>query len=308
MQKKIALIFVTLSALFWGTNFNIGKTLIEQISPLTAAALRFSFASLLMMPFIVCFESRSNIMQAIKRNAWVYLFLGVIGVAGFNGLLFIGLKHTTAINGSLIMASNPLVTLLLSRIFLKNSMSITQGIGLLLSLLGVLTVITQGSLTVLLHLNIASGDWLIMGANLCWATYGVVGRRYLKDSKPLITTAATMFIGSMTLIIMARHDLNLSQSLHQTPFVYISLLYMTLFGTVLAYLFWNYGIAHLGAENTSVFFNLVPVVTVAISALLGQAITSVQLVGGLIVISGVLLSTQVISFNRLHQKLKLNFT
>jgi drug/metabolite transporter (DMT)-like permease len=54
MQKKIALIFVTLSALFWGTNFNIGKTLIEQISPLTAAALRFSFASLLMMPFIVC--------------------------------------------------------------------------------------------------------------------------------------------------------------------------------------------------------------------------------------------------------------
>ena len=304
MQKKIALLFVTLSAIFWGTNFNIGKTVIEQISPLTAAAIRFSLASLFILPMMLCFESKAIIKETIKRNAWAYLVMGVIGVAGFNGLLFIGLKHTTAINGSLIMASNPLVTLLLSGLFLKNSINITQRIGLLLSLVGVITVITQGSWDVLLHLKIASGDWCIMAANICWAAYGVFSKRYLNNSKPIITTAATMFVGAITLMLLASHDMNLSQLLDQARPVYISLLYMSLFGSVLAYLFWNYGITHLGAENTSIFFNLVPVVTVIVAALFGESITSVQIIGGLIVISGVLLSTNILSLRGLNQIFK----
>ena len=304
MKKKIALILVTLSAIFWGTNFNIGKIVIEQISPMSVAAIRFSLASLFILPMILCLESNALIKETIKRNAWVYLFMGVIGVAGFNWLLFIGLKHTTAINGSLIMASNPLVTLLLSGIFLKNSINATQRIGLVLSLAGVITVITQGSLDVLLHLKIASGDWLIMAANICWAAYGVFGRCYLKDSKPIITTASTMFIGAIALILMAIHDVNMSQLLDQNGPVYISLLYMAFFGSVLAYLFWNYGITHLGAENTSVFFNLVPVVTVLVAAILGESITPVQIIGGLIVISGVLLSTNVVNLGGLNRILK----
>ncbi len=296
MQKKIALLLVTLSAIFWGTNFNIGKTVIEHISPLGSAAIRFLIASIFIIPLLMCLESKATIKGTIKRNAWIYLLLGVVGVAGFNGLLFVGLKYTSAINGALIMASNPLVTLVLSSFFLKSSINIQQRIGSLLSLAGVITVITQGSLDVLLHLKIASGDWIIMAANICWAAYGVLGKRYLKDSKPIITTAVTMCIGAITLMLLASIDINLPQLLNQAPKIYLSLVYMAIFGSVLAYLFWNYGIAHLGAGNTSIFFNLVPVVTVLTASILGQPIVPVQLIGGLIVISGVLLSTNMIKF------------
>ena len=304
MQKKIALILVTLSAIFWGTNFNIGKTVIEQISPLAAAAIRFSLASLFISPMLLFFESKTTIKETIKRNVWVYLFLGIIGIAGFNGLLFIGLKYTTPINASLIMATNPLVTLLLSGIFLKNSINTTQRIGLLLSLAGVISVITHGSLDVLFHLRISPGDGLIMAGNICWAIYGVFGRRYLNNSKPIITTAATMLIGAIALILVASVDTNMSQLLHQTGEIYIALLYMAIFGSVLAYLFWNYGITQLGAGNTSVFFNLVPVVTVLVSFFLGQSITLVQTIGGLIVVLGVLLSTNLVKLPQLQWFLK----
>ena len=304
MQKKIALMLVTLSAIFWGTNFNIGKILIEQISPLAVAAIRFFLASLFLIPILFCFESKALIKETVKRNAWVYLCLGVIGIAGFNCLISVGLKHTTAINASLIMASNPLLTLLLSAIFLKKSINASQRLGLLVSLSGVVAVITHGSLDILLHLKIASGDWFIMAGNLCWAAYGVFGLRYLNDSKPMITTAATMFIGSIVLIFMAGFDVNMSQLLHQTPQIYSALVYMAIFGSVLAYLFWNYGITHLGAGNTSVFFNLVPVVTVLVAAMRGESITLVQMIGGLIVISGVLLSTNVINVTALYRMFK----
>ena len=300
MQKKIAVLLVTLSAIFWGTNFNIGKFVIEQISPLTTAAIRFSLASLFIIPMILCLESKTVIKETIKRNLWVYVILGVIGVAGFNALIFIGLKQTSSINGALIMATNPMVTLLLSRIFLKNSINATQQIGLVLSLVGVIAVITHGSLDVLFHLKIATGDWIIMGGNLCWASYGVFGRRFLNDSKPLITTAATMVVGAIALLLFASAEVNITQLLHQTGQVYISLFYMAIFGSVLAYLFWNYGITHVGAGNTSVFFNLVPVVTVLVAVIFGQSITPVQIIGGLIVISGVLLSTNIVNLSALN--------
>jgi len=304
MQRKIALILVTFSVIFWGTNFNIGKIVIEHVSPLATAAIRFVLASLLLVPLVFCLESSVTIKEMVKRNIWVYLFLGLIGVAGFNGLISVGLKYTTAINAALIMATNPLITTLLSALLLKCTINASQRVGLLISLMGVIAVITHGSLDMLLHLRIATGDWLVMAGNICWAAYSVFGRRYLNDSKPMITTAATMSIGAVALALMASYDVNMSELLHQTPFIYMSLLYMAIFGSVIAYLFWNYGISLLGAGNTSVFFNLVPVVTVLVAVILGQPILPIQIIGGMIVISGVLLSTNVINLSVLFGRLK----
>ena len=294
MSKKFPIMLVTLSAIFWGTNFTVGKVIVENLPPFVAAAIRFSFASLLIIPLILFLEPITTIKEAIKRNWGVYIVMGLLGVVGFNGLFFLGLKYTTPINGSLIMGTNPLVTMLLAAIFLKERIHAGQRVGVLFSLIGVIVVITNGSLDELLHFRIASGDWIIMAANVCWAFYGVLGRLYLKESKPLITTAATMVIGSIALLLMASYDVNMAQLLNQTVQVYASLMYIAICGTVLAYLFWNYGINHLGVGTTSVFFNLVPVVTVIMAIMLGQPITFIQILGGMSVITGVLLSTNVV--------------
>lgn len=294
MSKKLPIFLVTLSAIFWGSNFTVGKIIVENLPPFVAAAIRFSIASLLIAPLVFFLEPITAIKTAIKRNWFVYLIMGILGIVGFNGLFFLGLKYTTPVNGSLIMGTNPLVTMLLAAIFLKEPMHRGQRIGVLFSLLGVLMVITNGALTQLLELKIAAGDAIIMTANICWASYGVIGRRYLCDSKPLVTTATTMVIGTIALLVIGSFQMNFAQFLNQSPQLYLSLLYIALCGTVLAYLFWNYGMNHLGVGTTSVFFNLVPVVTVIMSILSGQSMTVTQLCSGLLVIIGVLLSTRVI--------------
>ena len=292
MNKKMAILLATLSAIFWGANFNVGKILIGYFAPLNLAMIRFLCSFILIIPIVLWVENRSTIIQMIRRNLWIYLVLSIIGIVGYNGLFFEGLKYTTPINAALIMATNPPLTMLLARLFLKESMNINQKIGTFVSLIGIGIVITHGSLTELLHLQLSVGDMVIMLANLCWALYGVIARCYLKQSTPLITTASTMFIGAVILMIVTGYKTTLSPALFdQAVNVYGALIYMVVFGTVLAYLFWNYGISQLGAGKTAIFFNLIPVVTTGIAFFLGQTITSVQMMGGAGVIFGVLLST-----------------
>lgn len=305
MQKTVAILLVTLSAIFWGANFNVGKLIIEYIPPLSAAAIRFVMASLCMIPILMVFESRKTISAAIKQNAWGYFFLGIIGVAGYNGLFFVGLMYTTPINGALILATNPIITLILSAIFLKTPIDMNQRIGMVFSFIGVVTVITHGSMDELLHLKMAIGDGMIMTANVCWSLYSVLGRRYLHNSSPLITTAMTMIVGSIFLILVASYDLNVSLLLRQSWEIYFALFYMAFFGSVLAYIFWNYGLSHLGPGITGVFFNLVPIVTMATTVFFGQVVTQIQILGAITVIVGVLFSTKMIDLAKIKQKFAL---
>lgn len=294
MSKKLPILLVTLSAIFWGSNFAVGKIIVEQLPPFVAAAIRFSIASACIVPFILLLEPVPAIKKAIQRNWRVYIIMGLLGVVGFNGLFFLGLKYTTPVNGSLIMGTNPLITMMLAAIFLKEPIHTGQRIGMLFSLIGVFMIITNGTLTQLFHLKIAAGDVIIMAANICWASYGVIGRRYLNDSKPLLTTATTMVIGSIALLFIGSFQVNLPDLFNQPTQLYVSLFYIAICGTVLAYLFWNFGMNHLGVSTTSVFFNLVPVVAVIIAMLSGQSMTFIQMLAGMSVIFGVLLSTRVI--------------
>lgn len=289
-HKNTAILLVTLSALFWGTNFNVGKMIIQHLSPLTAAAVRFTLASAIIIPIMGYAET--NTLQAVKRNFFTYIVLGVIGVAGMNGLFFWGLKYTTPINGALIMATNPLVTVLLARLLFNVPIHKNQKLGMLFSLFGVLVVITNGSLDMMLHLKMSIGDAIIMGGNVCWAFYGVYGKRSLRESTPLMTTTTSMTIGAMVLMVLAYHAGQLNQLADQPWQVYAAIIYMALFGSVMAYLFWNIGIARLGAGTTSIFFNLVPVFTVLVSLAAGHPVTLMQVAGGALVVIGVVLATR----------------
>jgi len=300
MSKILAIVLVILSTLFWGGNFNAGKYIVEYWPPFVAASLRFTLASIVILLILVWTEK--NIVETIKRNWKAFIALGLIGVAGFNGLFFLGLKYTTAVNGALIMATNPLVTMLMAALLLGQAISARQWLGLAFSFFGVLLVITHGSVDTLIHLKIASGDWIIFAANLCWALYSVLNRRYIKNSTPMITTAITMCVGTLVLLLFSAPSFTEANVFNHSWQVNVLLFYMAIFGSVFAYLFWNHGIERLGASETSVFFNLVPVFTVAISLLLGQSIALLQLVGGLLVITGVLISSNVIKVPGLRAK------
>lgn len=298
MSKYLtAMVLVVITTFFWGTNFNAGKIVVTHIMPLTASALRYTIAAIVLL--IINLPHLKLLPDIFRKNAIMFIVLGVVGVAGFNGLFLLGLKYTSPINGALIMATNPLITALLAALVLHESIKVNQRIGMLVSFTGVVMVITHGSWDTLIHMRIAKGDWIIFLANVCWASYGVLNRRYVKYSSALVTTTSTLALGALLLVVVAFFEPHGYESaLHQRWDIYALILYMAICGSALAYLSWNYAIEQLGPSRTSLFFNLVPVFTVVVSFVSGMSIDWTQMVGGALVIGGVLIAVGVLRRER----------
>jgi len=278
-------------SIFTGVTFNLAKYTVNYFTPYSAAAWRFGIAAAIMIIIVFGKEKANNNRAALVQNGWMYAVLGCIGIFGFNALFFMGMRETSPVNGALIMATNPLITTILSAIVLKSSITKRQGLGIGCSLAGVILVLTQGSWHMMSQLDFSIGDiWILLG-NLCWALYGVLGRQYLRHSSSLQTTTFTMVIGAIILILFAVATPN-QQHVSTAPLAaWGAILFMAVFTTVLGYLFWNAGMKEIGASKTSVFFNLVPVVTMLITVLSGAAISTVQIIGAVLVILGVALSS-----------------
>ena len=281
----LALIF---STFFWGANFNLGKYVVQLTDPLSAAAWRFIMAATV-MTFYTLIKERID-WAGIRRNLIALTVMALVGIFGFNVAFLYGLQTTSSVNGSLIMTLNPTITVILTALVLGEAVSWRQVLGLALSMMGVVTVVTGGSWAALTHLTFARGDALILLGNLCWAAYSVIGKRAVKNLSSVQTTAATMFIGSIAItgLALAAH----SGTVPMPPAISLSgLAIMALFGTVLAYLWWNDGIRSIGPARTAVFFDLVPIFTMLIAILLGEQVMISQWVGAVLVITGVLFSS-----------------
>ena len=286
MKNILVYLSLVATATFWGINFIVGKLAMGVMSPMSVIAWRFIIAGLLMI--VVLYSKERPTWHMVRQNFWMYLLLGIIGIFGMNGLLFVGLNHTSAVNASLIMATNPIVTVILSAIFLRERIRVRQGIGMFVSLLGVIFVLTGGYLDKLGA--ISSGDTLVLGGNVCWALYGVLGRRYVKNSTPLGTSAITMVIGALCFLPFASTH-HAATSGGMVTQAWLAIVFMAVCGSVLSYLWWNRGIAQIGANRTSIFNNLVPVATMVTAAFTGESIIAAQLMGAALVIIGVVLTT-----------------
>ena len=280
-------------ALITGATFNLAKYTVVFLSPSSAAAWRFALAAIIML---VIMSRREGIrLEHFKQNGKAFLFLGIIGIFGFNALFFIGLKYTSAINAALIMGTNPVLSTILARFILKEKITSRQVFGVMFALIGAALVITHGSIQMMADLSFSSGDFIILLGNLCWALYGVCGRRFIKNSSSLATTTYTMAIGAVCLVIVSLFSENAVPLKEVTIGAWGAVAFMALFTSVLGYLWWNGAIKVIGIGKTSLFFNLVPVVTMMISASLGIQVTMIQLAGAALVIIGVLTASGILS-------------
>jgi drug/metabolite transporter (DMT)-like permease len=287
-NKRSVYLMLILSTLFWGANFNLGKYVLGTLDPLNAAAWRFLIAAAVMVAVVLLNEKPD--WQGIRQNLPALIAMALIGVFGWNVAFFFGMRATSSINGSLIMTLNPSITVVLAAIAMKEAINGRQILGLALSMLGVVVVVTGGSWQSLTHLSFASGDLLILIGNLCWAIYSVLGKRAVKNLSSLQTTAVTMLIGATAINVMALTTHG--GSLPIPPVSSLAVLgVMAVFGTVLAYLFWNKGIGAIGPARTSVFFDLVPIFTMLIAIALGQHVVLAQWFGAVLVMTGVLFSS-----------------
>lgn len=272
-----------------GATFNLAKYTVQYFSAASAAGWRFGIAAFVM--FVLLLSQKKGKWVTIRRHGIMYTILGIVGIFGFNAFFFFGMNHTSPLNGALIMGTNPLVTMLLAFYILKAPITKKQILGILFAFLGVILVLTRGSWEVIQTLSFSIGDILILAGNVCWALYGVLGRKYLKTSSSLETTTYTMIIGAICLIVLAINSPSANGETTVPLFAWGAILFMAIFTSVLGYLWWNKAMEMIGAANTAVFFNLVPVVTLLISVATGTPVTAVQVIGTVMVISGVLFSS-----------------
>jgi drug/metabolite transporter (DMT)-like permease len=191
------------------------------------------------------------------------------------------------------MATSPVFITLGAVLFLKESWNRWLAFSLLLSLIGVLFVITQGSLATFASLSFNVGDLLFIGALCCWVGYGLIGKVVMRGVSPLFTTAVTTVMGFFFLAICSFFEHGWGQVSAMSPQSWLEMVYMTVFATVLAFFLWNQGVSQIGASNTSMYMNLVPLNAAWIAVVFyGSSISMQQVFGMVLVIAGVYLMTR----------------
>lgn len=282
-----------------GATFNLAKYAVQYFSAASAAGWRFGIAAFVMFALLII--QKKVKWETIRRHGITYTTLGIVGIFGFNAFFFFGMNHTSPLNGALIMGTNPLVTMIMAFLILRTPITKQQTLGILFALLGVTLVLTRGSWEVIRTLSFSKGDILILAGNVCWALYGVLGRKYLKTSSSLETTTYTMITGALFLVILAIFSPSTNVEINAPIFAWGAILFMAIFTSVLGYLWWNKAMERIGPANTAVFFNLVPVVTMLISVATGTPVTNVQVIGTVIVILGVLISAGFLNFGKVYK-------
>ena len=272
----------------WGGTFVAGKYVVAVMTPLMGSFSRYVIACIALL--VAAFALEGGLPQ-LTRKQWMGTFvLGVLGVFSYN-LFFMGaLDRLPASRAALIIAMNPVITIAISSLVLKERLSGLRWLGVAIALSGVWIVVSRGDVVSIASAGVGMGELFMLCAVTSWALYTVIGRLVLQGLSPLAATNYAALWGTLMLGVAAvPHfgDLTTSQFDWRTV---ISLLYLGVLGTAVAFVWYYMSIKRVGASVASIFNNLVPVFGVAISVLLlGEPLLASMLIGGAVAICGVMM-------------------
>lgn len=282
-DQFVGIALVNLATLTWASNIILGRWLRSEVGPLTLAAFRFVIGSLF---FAALLQREASEERHLGSDRWLLLAMGIAGVALFAPLQYLGLRFTTALNATLIQALAPLITGLLAGLLISESMSPSQLIGALVGLLGVLILISGGSLVFWQTISSSIGDLIILAAVTLWSLYTVIGRRVMSRRSVLSATALSTFLGVPFLLVAMVWEWQMI-SASVTPRLIVAGLYVGISPTVLGFLSWNVGVRRLGPSGAMTFYNTLPLYGVLLASLfLGEEIGLVHLIGGALIVGG----------------------
>lgn len=284
-KRAVALLSLLGATLFWAGNYVVGAGAVQSIDPLSLVFLRWAIA---VVPLLAIAQLVERPSWRSVLAAWPWLLaLSMCGLLGYNLLLYFALEHTDAFNASLINAFNPALITLAAALFLRERLTPMAVAGVATALAGVLIVISGGDFGRLATTGFGAGEVLMAGAVVVWTAYTVIGR--LAPKIPPVTATAVQAAVAVALLAPVRFATG-GLALPATGTTLASLLFIALFPSVLSYLLWNRALRVLPAGGAGVFLNLITVFTAVLTILAGHVHTAAQLVGGVIVIGGVIVT------------------
>lgn len=270
--------------LIWGSNISVVKDGVSQMDPFCFNSLRMALASLVLLS-IVLFHERHRLPSLSSLKSLV--LPGILGNTLYQMFFIVGISQTKAGNAALLISTTTMFTALFSRLAGHESLSLSRMAGMSVCMAGVAVVILDkpGSF---LQSGSLRGDILILCSSVCWAIYTVRSKSIMRAYSSLSFAAVTLSIGAAGFILLSARRL-LIQDWNAVPSsAYVEMAYSALFGLSGAYLLFFFAVRHLGSTRTSLYTNLVPFAGLLFAGLfLGEAVTVVQIGGGLLIVLGI---------------------
>ena len=283
-------LLLCITALCWAGNAIVGRLAAGHIAPVTLSFLRWSLAFIIILPF--AWKHLERDWPAIRARLGTMFVLSVTGIGAFNTLQYWALEHTQALNTLLLQSAGPLIVAVWSLVLLGVRLTLTQAVGVMLSLTGVLVILLHGDLTALSSIAFNKGDLIFMVALVIFGFYSV-----LTLKRPAIHglsfVAFTFGCGAACLIPLLMFELFTRPLMALDAANLLSVFYVAVFPSTLAYLCFNRGVQLIGANRAAPFFHVVPVFgSIMAIVFLGEHPQAFHIIGFALVLAGVFVASR----------------
>jgi drug/metabolite transporter (DMT)-like permease len=283
-------LLLCIAALCWAGNAIVGRLAVGHIPPVTLSFLRWALAFLIVLPF--AWKHLVHDWRALRGGLGIMIVISVTGIGAFNTLQYWALEYTQALNTVLLQSAGPLIVAIWSLILLGVRITLAQAFGVVLSLIGVLVILLHGDLTTLTSVEFNKGDIIFMAALVIFGFYSVLSLK--RPAIHGLTFAAFTFgCGAACLIPMVIWEMLSRPLMTLNVSNLLSVLYVAVFPSTVAYLCWNRGIHLIGANRAAPFFHMVPLFGSAMAMVfLGERPRLFHAVGFALVLTGVFVASR----------------
>jgi drug/metabolite transporter (DMT)-like permease len=291
-QNFKAYLMLVLATLFWAGNFIVGKAAyVENIPPMSLVFFRWSLVWLILLPFT--YKEILKFKGIILKNLPLLFFLALTSVGLFNSFTYLALGYTQVINASLFNTAIPAMIILLCFIFKIEKTNRFQIMGLILSVIGILSIITKLDLNILFSLNFNKGDIIMIGGVITWGLYS----SFLKKKKftlPLLTLVHVLCtFGLLFILPQFLFEVSQGQIIKFDIKLGYILLYLALFPSIGSYYCWAGAVSLIGANRAGIFLSLIPLFSTILAIIFfDEKFYFFHFIGSVLIILGLFLSNK----------------
>ncbi len=285
----LAFLGLAFTNLFWAINATLARGYTADIAPVAMNLFRWLGACVLLTPFV--WRDLISNWAVIRSKLFPLTILATFCITLYNSLLYLAAGFTTTVNITLINTLIPIVTLLVAWRVLGNRPRLVQSLGMLVSMLGVLLILTRGNLSQVLAVGLSVGDLFMLGAVVSWALFTVLLKRVDIQLSPLTLLYVLILLG-LPLLMVAYAVEAWFFRFYWPPLSHLGLFtYLWIFPSIIAYVFWTLGVRHVGAEGASLSINLMPIFGAILAiTFLGESIHWYHIAGGLCSLCGMVMA------------------
>ncbi len=278
-----------LSALFWASNAIIGRVLKDHVDAIDMSLIRWVLALLILLPFI--YSSLRLESTTILKHWPIISLLGFLGIACFQVFLYLALQTTAVVNALLLLSLCPVLIFIGNLIIYREFPSAKASLGIIISLLGVTTIISHGNIEVIETLTFGIGDFWMFLASITWAAYSIALKNKPTAISQLTLLFSTAVTGTIVLALAAIIFESSSVTSAWNISTYSALVYLAIVPSILAFICWNRGVELIGANQAGGYLHLIPLFGAFLSLLLlGEELELYHLLGAILVFAGIILT------------------